>query len=81
MSNPRTTPHDRPPHRSPTIPEAAVRWDLPERYVRRLVEERRIAVRKLDRVRIVPESMEAFLAASLREPTTGPLARPGGVTP
>lgn len=50
----------------PTIPEAATEYGLPERYVRRLVDERRITVYKLDRVRIDRASLEVFIERNCR---------------
>jgi excisionase family DNA binding protein len=50
-----------------TIPEAAAEYGLPERYVKRLVDERRVSVWKLDRVRIDRASLDAFIANARRE--------------
>jgi 16S rRNA U516 pseudouridylate synthase RsuA-like enzyme len=51
----------------PTIPEAAAEYGLPERYIKRLVDERRITVYKLDRVRIVRISLEDYIERTRRE--------------
>lgn len=51
----------------PTIPELSVETGLPERYVKRLVDERRVTVYKLDRVRIDRASFEAFIERTRRE--------------
>ncbi len=50
----------------PTIPEAAAELGLPVRYVRRLVDEKRVTVFKLDRVRIDRASLDAFIANTRR---------------
>jgi hypothetical protein len=50
-----------------TIPEAAAEYGLPERYIKRLVDERRVIVYKLDRVRIDQASLDAFIANTRRE--------------
>ena len=50
-----------------TIPEAAAEYGLPERYVKRLVDERRVTVYKLDRVRLDRASLEAFIEKARRE--------------
>jgi hypothetical protein len=50
-----------------TIPEAAAEYGLPERYVKRLVDERRVTVFKLDRVRIDRASLDAFITNARRE--------------
>jgi excisionase family DNA binding protein len=50
-----------------TIPEAAAEYGLPERYVKRLVDERRVTVYKLDRVRLDRASLDAFIENARRE--------------
>jgi excisionase family DNA binding protein len=50
-----------------TIPEAAAEYGLPERYVKRLVDERRITVYKLDRVRVDRASLDAFIENARRD--------------
>jgi excisionase family DNA binding protein len=50
-----------------TIPEAAAAYQLPARYLKRLVDERRITVYKLDRVRIDRGSLDAFIENARRE--------------
>jgi excisionase family DNA binding protein len=50
-----------------TIPEAAAVTGLPARYIKRLVDEKRVAVYKLDRVRIDRASLDAFIANTRRE--------------
>lgn len=50
----------------PTIPEAAAEYGLSERYVKRLVDERRITVWKMDRVRIDRASLDAFIERNCR---------------
>lgn len=50
-----------------TIPEAAAEYGLPERYLRRLVDERRVTVYKLDRCRIDRASLESFIENARRE--------------
>ncbi len=64
----KTSNHDqRPSAIGPTIPEAATEYGLPVRYVKRLVDERRITVYKLDRVRIDRASLEAFIENARRD--------------
>lgn len=65
-SNERTTGKAE-PRDWPTIPEAAAEYGLPERYIKRLVDERRVTVYKLDRVRIVRVSLEDFIERTRRE--------------
>lgn len=50
-----------------TIPEAAAATGLPERYVKRLVDERRVTVYRLDRCRIDRASLDAFIENARRE--------------
>jgi len=52
-----------------TTAEAAERMHMSERYVRRLVSERRIAFHRLGRaVRLAPDDVDAFIAAGRVEP-------------
>jgi excisionase family DNA binding protein len=52
-----------------TIGEAAERMHMSERYVRRLVGERRIAFHRMGRcVRLRPADIDAFIAAGRVEP-------------
>lgn len=49
-----------------TIPEAAAATGLPTRYIKRLVDDKRVTVFKLDRVRIDRASLDAFIESSRR---------------
>jgi hypothetical protein len=49
-----------------TIPEAAAEYGLPERYVKRIVDEKRVTVYKLDRVRIDRASLDSFIESTRR---------------
>jgi len=52
-----------------TIGEAAERMHMSERYVRRLVGERRIAFHRMGRcVRLAPADLDAFIEANRVEP-------------
>lgn len=52
-----------------TVAQAAGRLNCTERFVRRLVEERRIAVTRLGRhVRLAESDLDAFIAAGRVEP-------------
>jgi len=54
-----------------TVPEAAEYLSVSERYVRRLVTERRLRHTLVGRfVRFAPADLDDFLAAGLREPVT-----------
>ena len=54
-----------------TVPEAAERFNTPERFVRRLIEERRITVVRLGRHVRIPESAVAdFIQAGTVLPFT-----------
>jgi excisionase family DNA binding protein len=55
-----------------TIPEVADRLGTSQRFVRRLIAERRIPYTKLGKhVRIVDADVEAFIAAGRIEATAG----------
>lgn len=46
----------------PTIADIALDWDLPERYVRGLVERRAVECIRLDFIRINPDSWAEYMA-------------------
>lgn len=46
----------------PSIAELAADYDVPERWVRLLVQRGKVEAVKIDVIRINPESWEAFLA-------------------
>lgn len=50
----------------PTIRETAEAWNVPERYVRSMVERRRVAAVRLDFIRINPESWAEYMRAVYR---------------
>lgn len=50
----------------PTIREIADEWNVPERYVRSVVERRRVNAVRLDFVRIDPESWAGYMATVYR---------------
>ncbi|PPG53425.1 excisionase [Rathayibacter sp. AY1E9] len=53
-----------------TVPEAAAMLNVGERFVRRLVHERRIRYSKLGaHVRIARSDLDAYVAAATVEPT------------
>jgi excisionase family DNA binding protein len=57
------------PARLLTVAEAAERLNTTERFVRRLVEERRIAFTRLGRhIRLAESDLDAFVAAGRVEP-------------
>lgn len=59
-----------------TVPQAAERLNTTERFVRRLVEERRIAFTRLGRhVRIAESDLDAFISAGRVEPIRVRLSR------
>jgi excisionase family DNA binding protein len=61
-----------------TVPEAAERFNTPERFVRRLVAERRITVVHLGRLVRIPESaVLAFIEAGTASPIVVASSRPG----
>ncbi|MGW1994094.1 excisionase family DNA-binding protein [Embleya sp. NPDC001921] len=62
-----------------TVPQAAERLNVGERYIRRLIAERRITFVRVGRyVRIPDEVLDAFLAAGTVEPRMPRAARPWG---
>ncbi|MDQ3531403.1 MAG: helix-turn-helix domain-containing protein [Actinomycetota bacterium] len=60
-----------------TVPEAAARLNVTERWVRRAIFEKRFAVVRLGRlVRVPAEALDAYVDAN-----AVPAARSGGVVP
>lgn len=54
-----------------TVAQAADRMNVSERFIRRLIEERRIAFHRVGRhVRLRPVDLDAFFAAGRVEPVT-----------
>jgi hypothetical protein len=49
----------------PSIRETADDWELPERYVRGLVERGLVRSVHIDRIRIDPDSFEAYMEEML----------------
>lgn len=50
----------------PTVREIADEWNLSERYVRSMIERRKISVIRLDYVRIDPKSWANYMAGVYR---------------
>jgi excisionase family DNA binding protein len=58
-----------------TVPEAAQHLNTTVRFVRRLIEERRIAFHRLGRhVRLARTDLDAFIAAGRIEPDAGSMS-------
>lgn len=54
-----------------TVAQAADRMNVSERFIRRLIEERRIAFHRVGRhVRLLPVDLDAFFDAGRVEPVT-----------
>lgn len=61
-----------------TVPEAARYLGVPERWVRRQIENRHIRNSKIGgKIRFLQSDLDALLAESFREATNGPPIRPG----
>jgi len=50
----------------PTVREVAEEWNVPEQYVRSMIERRRVGAIRLDRIRIDPESWANYMSTVYR---------------